>query len=248
MGLIDTKAIVLRTYNLAEADKIVVLLTRDGGVVRAVARGAKRLRSKFGAGLEPLTLIALSYYEREGRELVTLQRAEILRSLFRMSGNTQALTELAYMTQLILDFAPPNEPNERLFRMMRACIEALEDPTHELQLVVTYFEVWMLKLAGFFPSIEGCADCGASLLGSETAYLNSESQTRCVHCSRQIGTPLTTDIRAYLAAAQRLSPSRFAEELETSSRATRTEIAALTRSLIVRALERVPGHSARYSS
>ena len=53
MSLIETESIILRSYNLAEADKIVVLLTRDHGVVRGVAKGAKRLKSKFGSGLEP---------------------------------------------------------------------------------------------------------------------------------------------------------------------------------------------------
>ena len=63
MGHVDSEAIVLRTYDLAEADKIVVCLTREAGVVRAVARGARRLKSRFGGGLEPFTLIRLSYYD-----------------------------------------------------------------------------------------------------------------------------------------------------------------------------------------
>ncbi len=61
MGLVETEAFVLRTYRLAEADKIVVCLTRDAGVVRGVARGARRLKSRFGAGLEPCTLVSLSF-------------------------------------------------------------------------------------------------------------------------------------------------------------------------------------------
>ena len=60
MGLIEAEGIVLRSYNLAEADKIVVCLTRHAGVVRTVARGARRLKSRFGAGLEPFTIIALT--------------------------------------------------------------------------------------------------------------------------------------------------------------------------------------------
>ncbi|MBD0370802.1 MAG: DNA repair protein RecO, partial [Pyrinomonadaceae bacterium] len=84
MGLVETEAIVLRSYNLAEADKIVVCLTRSTGVVRAVAHGARRLKSRFGAGLEPFTFVQMSYHEKEGRELVTLRQLEIARSYFSL--------------------------------------------------------------------------------------------------------------------------------------------------------------------
>ena len=78
MGLVETEAIILRTYNLAEADKIVICLTRKAGVVRGVARGSRRLKSRFGAGLEPVTLVSLSYHEKERSELVALRQAEII--------------------------------------------------------------------------------------------------------------------------------------------------------------------------
>src|SRR5713226_4035946 len=77
MGLVNTDAIVLRTYNLAEADRIVLCLTRNAGLVRAVARGARRMKSRFGAALEPFTFIKLDFYEKENRELVTISQPEI---------------------------------------------------------------------------------------------------------------------------------------------------------------------------
>ena len=77
MKLVTTDAIVLRAYNLAEADRIVLCLTRSSGLVRAVAKGARRMKSRFGAALEPFTLIKLSFHEKEHRELVTVSSAEI---------------------------------------------------------------------------------------------------------------------------------------------------------------------------
>jgi DNA repair protein RecO (recombination protein O) len=94
LGLVESEAIVLRTYNLAEADKIVVCLTRRAGLVRAVARGARRLKSKYGAGLEPYTLLSLSFYEKEGRELHSLRELEIVRSYFHLSGNMEVSAAL----------------------------------------------------------------------------------------------------------------------------------------------------------
>src|SRR5215216_4935890 len=107
MGLVETEGIVLRTYNLAEADKIVVCLTRQAGVVRAVARGARRMKSRFGAGLEPFTIISLAYYEKEGRELVSMRQAEIIRSFFNLAQSAETVGALAYMSELVIEFAPP---------------------------------------------------------------------------------------------------------------------------------------------
>src|SRR6266851_244182 len=125
MALVTTDAIVLRTYNLAEADRIVLCLTRSAGLVRAVARGARRMKSRFGAALEPFTLIRLAFYEKENRELVTISQAEILKSYFDLASQLEPSEVLAYMGELVGDFAPPHEANERLFRMVSACVDAL---------------------------------------------------------------------------------------------------------------------------
>src|SRR5215210_2858887 len=125
MGLNETEAFVLRTYKLAEADKIVVLLTRRAGLLRGVARGARRLKSKFGASLELFTHISLTYHEKEGRELVSISQADIIRSHFHLAGHADAIQALDYFSELLLEFAPPHEPDEKLFRMVSACLEVL---------------------------------------------------------------------------------------------------------------------------
>src|SRR6266581_2137438 len=95
MGLVNTDAIVLRTYNLAEADRIVLCLTRNAGLVRAVAKGARRMKSRFGAALEPFTFIRLSFHEKENRELVSMSGAEILKSHFNLNSNLECVEALA---------------------------------------------------------------------------------------------------------------------------------------------------------
>src|SRR5882672_11930573 len=84
MALTETEALVLRTYNLAEADKIVVCLTRNEGLVRGVARGSRRVKNRFGAALEPFTLLHLTYYQKETQELVSMRQAEIVKSNFNL--------------------------------------------------------------------------------------------------------------------------------------------------------------------
>lgn len=240
MSLIETEAIVLRTYNLAEADKIVVCLTRVAGIVRAVAKGARRLKSRFGAGLEPFTIIALTYFEKEGRELVSLRQADIIRSYFNLSNNEETVAALAYMGELLVEFAPPHEPNEKLFRMVRAVTEALEQIPEEIPALVRYFEIWTLKLAGFFPEIQLCGSCGKKLGEGQSSYLNAELKLRCGDCSNYLGTALSAAARSQLRSAQRLSPVEFAKAASNLAATPRHEMTNLTQGLIGRALERQP--------
>lgn len=240
MGLIETEAIVLRVYPLAEADKIVVCLTRSAGVVRGVAKGARRLKSRFGAGLEPFTLVHLSYYEKEGRELVSLRQAEIQRSHFKLSQRAETVAALSYLSELVLEFAPPHEPNEKLFRMVRATLEAVPQEPVDLTPLLRYFEVWTLKLAGFLPDLRRCAECREEISSSESSSLNAEFKLRCQKCSRDLGMVLAGATRAQILAMQRLSPCDYWQAAKGVSGASMEQLAHLTRKLISHVLERSP--------
>jgi DNA repair protein RecO (recombination protein O) len=239
MRLLESEAIVLRTYNLAEADKIVVCLTRNYGLIRAVARGARRLKSRFGAGLEPFTHINIAYQEKEGRELVTLRQAEIVRSHFGLTSSAERVAALSYMSELVLEFAPPHEPNEKFYRMFKASTNALADTEHGTQAILRYFEVWTLRLAGFLPDLRACADCNRGFSETETIYLNVEGKLRCVACSAGgQGTKLSYGAYARLRATQRLSPAEFAQHGAHTGAEVYKELAQITERLIKRVLER----------
>lgn len=232
---------MLRSYNLAEADKIVVCLTRHAGVVRTVARGARRLKSRFGAGLEPFTIIALTYYEKEGRELVSLRQADIIRSFFDLASSAETVAALAYMSELVMEFAPPHEPNERLFRMVRAVVEALASTPERLPALVRYFEVWTLRLAGYLPDLRLCADCASKLGEDSPIYLNAELKARCGPCSNRLGREFSQAAHKQLRNAQRLSPTAFAASmLDAGTAEPLRELAELSQGLIGRVLERQP--------
>jgi DNA repair protein RecO (recombination protein O) len=240
MGLTETEAIVLRTYNLAEADKIVVCLTRKYGVVRVVAKGARKLKSRFGAGLEPFTLIALGYFEKEGRELASLKQAEIVRSYFKLAHDTEVFGVLSYFSELVMEFAPPREPNENLYRMVRACLEAIDTAPDSLPLMARYFEVWILRLAGFLPDIRVCAGCGLRLGGAKTVYFNIDFKPRCADCSQGQGGALSGTAYRQLLEIQRLSPQKFAQAARHLDPSILNDLAMMLRRLIERVLERAP--------
>jgi DNA repair protein RecO (recombination protein O) len=240
MALSETEAIVLRTYNLAEADKIVVCLTHGSGLIRGVAKGCRRLKNRFGAALEPFTLIQLSFYQKENHELVSLRHTEIIKSHFNLFNEAETLAGLAYMADLIIDFSPPYQRNEKLFRMLKACLEAVAAQPSDLQMILRYFEVWLLKLEGFLPDIKLCGECQRLFNDTEITFMGSDLQLRCRSCSHGQGTALSRKLQRQLRATQKLGPNAFAKESHEVSPVTMREIAELTHQLIGRVLERQP--------
>src|SRR4029078_1018114 len=116
MPVFTSEALILRTYKLGEVDRIVVFLTRDRGKKRGVAKGARRVRSRYTGALEPMTRAGVAYYEREKRELVKLIYVEPARSpLSAASGD--ALGYVGYFAELIDEWAPEAHADERLYRL-----------------------------------------------------------------------------------------------------------------------------------
>ena len=116
MPLYTAEALVLRTYKLGEADRIVVFLTRDRGKKRGVAPNARKSRKRFGAALEPLTEVRVAYFEKERRELVRLNYAEPVRSPLS-AASPEALGYSHYFAELIDEWAAEADVDERLYRL-----------------------------------------------------------------------------------------------------------------------------------
>jgi DNA repair protein RecO (recombination protein O) len=240
MALFETEALILRTYNLAEADKIVVCLSRSAGLIRGVAKGCRKLKNRFGAALEPFTLINLTYYEKEHQELVSFRQVEILKSRFNLSTNASVLSGFAYMGDLLIDFSPPHQANDNLYRMALACFEAVAENPDDLDSVLRYFEVWLLKLEGFMPDLRTCANCHKAFSGDGAVYLGTDLSLRCVECSSGKGGSLSKRVHAQLRTTEKLSPAKFAEDSREVPKTTKREMAEFTFKIIGRVLERMP--------
>jgi DNA repair protein RecO (recombination protein O) len=155
MPAYTTDALILRTYALGEADRIVVFLTRDRGKKRGVAKNARRSRRRFGGGLEPMTCGRVSYVERERRDLVWLSYVEPTRSPLGAGGD--ALGYVGYFAELIDEWAQEGDPNEALFRLGASTIEALAARV-PVEPLARYFEYWLLRLQGVYrpdPDVSG---------------------------------------------------------------------------------------------
>lgn len=212
MPLIESESLVLKSYNLAEADKIVVLLTRDHGVVRGVAKGAKRLKSRFGSGLEPFSEIKAEYYQKDNVELVSIQKTDILKSNFDAAANPDFLQKFAYLGDVLLAFAQPHDPSEKLYRMVKSCVAAASDDVeNSLQSVGVYFELWLLKLAGFLPDWTRCNQCKRVLEDNEEANIQANFQLLCANCRKAKSSKIMGGkMRELINGALRHSPAEFA--------------------------------------
>jgi DNA repair protein RecO (recombination protein O) len=208
MPLYSADALILRTYKLGEADRIVVFLTRDRGKKRGVARGARRTKSNFAGALEPLTHARVAYFEKERRELVNLNYSEASRSALS-SGTMEGLGCAAYFAELIDEWAAESHEDERLYRLGVSMVEAIAGgvPTEPL---TRYFEYWLLSLQGVYPAsrVPGLS-CEAQ------AFLNA---ARKVAPQQLAGVPAE---RSMLRELEALHRSIIATHLEREPRSIR---------------------------
>jgi len=147
-----TEAIVLNTYAARERDKLVVFLTPEHGKKKGWAYGARSLRSRFGAALEPLAKVKIAFLERESEEVVRIESVDLIRSLFPAQQNLVANIAASYIAETVDTFAQPDDPSELIYRLLDRTTEALLDGAAP-QSVVAYAELWMLRLGGVLPDL-----------------------------------------------------------------------------------------------
>jgi len=162
MPLRESEAIVLRTTRLGEADKIVSLLTRQWGRLRAVAAGARRPKSRWGALFEPMTHLRAWIFERENRDLLRMNSADLIESFFDMQKEYRIQVATNYLGEVTERLLPEREANERAFRLLVAVLKGLK-VSGEVNRPLGYFDYWMLKLGGFLPDFERCHNCGRDM-------------------------------------------------------------------------------------
>ena len=238
MPVYTSDALILRTYKLGEADRIVVFLTRDRGKKRGVAKGARRPKSRFTGALESLTRAGVAYYERELRDLVRINYIEMQRSplsvVARSGTDASALGHAEYFAELIDEWAPEGHADERLYRLGSSVIDALADgaPTERL---ARYFEFWLLRLQGVYPAL-ACVECAGSLAGGAMMPPRAHMFV-CERCAPAGGgTPVSAGAIRFLAAAGSTSPAQL-DSLSLSPAATR-ELETAHRRLINLHLEK----------
>lgn len=203
----ETKGLVLHSFSLGESDKIVAFLTPDFGVVRGVAKGARRLKSRFAGSLELFSEVNLTFFKKE-RELVSFGQIELCKSYFRVISQPDVFPSFSYLARILLEFVPAGEKDERFYRMVKACLDAFE-VYPKVDEMLAYFEFWTLKLSGYMPSSKFCGICGR-----RTDTIGFDRQAMCFICDSCASNKtlrLNKTEQEALRDIQRFSPAEFLE-------------------------------------
>lgn len=178
----ETEAIILRTYPFKEADKIVSFFSRTFGKARGVAMRARRPKNRFGTGLEPLSHVRLWFFERETRELVSIDSCELIQSYFDAQKDYAAGVACSYIAEVCEQVLPDREPNDALFRLLLLALENIR-LTGQIWPALTYYDLWVVRLVGLLPSLERCAKCGATLEPGAPAFFRIHPPgLHCANC------------------------------------------------------------------
>lgn len=204
------EALILDVQPLGDADRIVAFLTREAGSLRGVARGARRRYSRHAGQLQLLSKVDLQWLEKEGRELARLTSVELLRPADGLLGTLEGLLTASYLAESVRAFAPEGEPQEVLYRLLDATVEALLAGT-DAGLATRYFEVWILRLAGVFPFPAPCPSCGSEL-GPGARLVGGGESLVCAACAGPGGEAVPEATLRFLASAARLPLARMAGE------------------------------------
>jgi DNA repair protein RecO (recombination protein O) len=159
MGLYRDEGIVLRTHKLGEADRIVSVFTRRHGKVRAVAKGVRKTKSRFGARLEPPTHLELQLYEGRS-DLHIIDQAETVDHFRAIRDDLDRLTRAVSMLEVADQLGLEGEPSPGLYQMLLGALRALAG--HSGPLVAPGFFLKALALEGFRPMVDECVECGST--------------------------------------------------------------------------------------
>jgi DNA repair protein RecO (recombination protein O) len=233
MAHFSTEALVLRGYKLGETSRIVVLLTRERGKLRAVARGARGGRPRYRSALEPLSEVRVSLHGRQGAELLRLGDAELLRSAFRTSERgLEAALFLSGCAELLDAFCSEGEAEDKVYRLALAVVRAAGAGASP-ELLGRYLEHWLLKLHGLYPPLDRCAACGGRLPEAVLRYHRLAQGFVCDSCRPATGPELSAAARELVGQFLTCPPDALA-----GAGSAARELEAFHRQLIGAHLER----------
>ena len=225
------QGVVLRTYRLGEADRIVVFMTEGRGKVRAVVKGVRKTKSRFGSRLEPLSHVSLILYE--GRNLDTVTQAEVLDHFRPVREDLERFSKAQSLLEAVDSVAQEAQANPRLYRMLVGALRSLAAADSPL-LVGAFF--WkLLSLEGYQPVLDVCVSCGADEAGL-SGFDADAGGALCGDCRRRPGVvPIT---RPALELMRRVLGGGLADALREPAGPASREVATLATAAFEHHVER----------
>lgn len=212
-GLYKDEGVILKTIKLGEADRIVTIFTRSNGKVRAVAKGVRKTKSRFGARLEPFTQAQLMIYK--GRNLDTITSVDIVRSFDEVRTDYVRLTSAAALVDLVEKMTEERAQSLSTYSLLLSGLQALgAGPGGS---VVPGFLIKLLSISGYHPQLSVCAGCGSA--AGLSGFSASFGGAVCDDCWRKdrdaerLGTERIATLNRLLAEDLGADAGEFAGEL-----------------------------------
>ena len=209
MPLVKTPAITLKSRKWGEADRIVTFYAKHLGKIRAVARGARRPKSRMGAALEPLMLCDLNLFEKSGDTLFRVSQVDLVEPFVRFREDLTLMAAAARMANVVGAVTPDGDPDAHVFDTLEQGLRSLvtsDDPA----LTALLFQIRLLGLTGFRPQTDQCAACGKTRVIQEPQFSPASGGLVCMSCAarqRVPCLPLSRGSLAFLQQALRLAPA-----------------------------------------
>ncbi len=182
-----TEAIIISSMNLGEADKLVTFFSLDRGMLKGVAKNARKSFKRFGAGLESFTLVRLHLYEREHQELARIESADIIEQHSGISADLGRTAAGAVMLEMVREMSPLGERNAAAFLLLSHVFHLLDESVDPLFLL-SIFKIKFLSLLGYQPKLDHCLSCGNQPKG-EIIFLSMKGGILCPDCMVSSGEP-----------------------------------------------------------
>jgi DNA repair protein RecO (recombination protein O) len=218
LAALTTTALLLRSIDFGEADRVVTLLGRSTGCLGAIARGARKSQRRFGGGLGLCSIGDAALRERGGAELLTLERFDVTRSFQSLGTDVERMGHAAYVAELLAKLCAPRQAEPGIFDLAEAFLGQLDQMgVSEMRLRV--FELALLDRLGFAPALEGCAVCGRADLSEgdtiDVRFVPDRGGVVCLGCVSR-GRSIRPAVRLALARLAR-APLDEAEAVNLSA-------------------------------
>ncbi|MCI4444724.1 MAG: DNA repair protein RecO [Candidatus Aminicenantes bacterium] len=177
----QSEAIILRTQSYAEQDKLVIFFSREKGLVRGIAKGARKFNNRFGSSLEPFSVVKIFYYEKEKHDFVTISNCDLIESAFELLQDIKNSYAFSYIAELTEKFSPYEAKEELLYRLLLTTTQAAKSG-QPVGYLLRYFELWFLKINGILPDFKNCQKCHRSI--KTTCWLDPQKEgVFCQSCA-----------------------------------------------------------------
>jgi len=181
MNLTTLDAVILRSQSYSETSRIVTFMSRESGLVKGIARGARGKRGRFGATLEPLQRVRVTLSVREGRDLQTVTEADLLHPYGRIREDLFRSTWAQAVLELTSRVVWQEHASEDVYRLLLAVLHAFEEEIGDPQLLFHVYQVHLAASLGYAIHLEACSGCGGPLTG-KVRFSMTEGAAVCSDC------------------------------------------------------------------